>query len=103
MTVNLRSDTGDFNTLANPRIRVKNKEKAKILIGDKYPVVSAVTGPNNFISETITYIDVGLKLDVEPTVSIDDQVAMRVTLEVSSRRPARWIAASARSGSVGCP
>jgi general secretion pathway protein D len=38
LMLNLRSEAGDGNLLANPRIRVKNREKAKIHIGDKLPV-----------------------------------------------------------------
>lgn len=84
VTVNLKRETGDFNTLANPRIRVKNKEKAKILVGDKFPVVSATTGATGFVSDSVSYIEVGLKLDVEPTVYVDDEVAIKIALEVSS-------------------
>lgn len=84
VTVNLKRETGDFNTLANPRIRVKNKEKARILVGDKVPVVSATTGQSGFVSDSISYLDVGLKVDVEPTVYVDDEVAIKVGLEVSS-------------------
>jgi general secretion pathway protein D len=36
------------------------------------------------VSESVTYLDVGLKLDVEPTIHLDNQVAIRVALEVSS-------------------
>src|SRR4051812_3395512 len=35
MIINLKRQDGLVNVLANPRIRVKNREKAKILIGDK--------------------------------------------------------------------
>ncbi len=84
VSVNLRRDTGDFNTLANPKIRVKNKEKARVLIGDKVPVITATTSTGGFVSDSVSYIDVGLKLDVEPTVYADDEVAIRVALEVSS-------------------
>lgn len=84
VTVNLRREAGDFSILANPRIRAKNKEKAKVLIGDKVPVVTTTTGTGGFVSDTVTYLDVGLKLDVEPTVYFDDEVAIRIALEVSS-------------------
>lgn len=83
-TVNLRREVGDFNTLANPRIRARNKEKAKVLIGDKLPVVTVTNGTGGFVSDSVSYIDVGLKLDVEPTVYADDEVAIKVSLEVSS-------------------
>jgi len=84
LLVNLRREVGDFNTLANPRIRAKNKEKAKILIGDKIPVITATTGTGGFVSDSVNYIDVGLKLEVEPTVYADDDVAIRIALEVST-------------------
>lgn len=82
--VNLKREVGEFNTLANPRIRARNKEKAKVLIGDKVPVITVTTGTGNFISDSVSYVDVGLKLDVEPTVYADDEVAIKVGLEVSS-------------------
>ncbi|MDT8997653.1 type IV pilus secretin PilQ [Paucibacter sp. APW11] len=83
-TVHLRREVGDFTTLANPKIRARSKEKAKIMIGDKIPVVSATTGQAGFVADTVSYIDVGLKLEVEPTVYANDEVAMRIALEVST-------------------
>lgn len=82
--INLRRETGDVNTLANPRIRVKNKEKAKILIGERLPVVSTTTTATGFVAESIQYAEVGIKLEVEPLVSLDDEVGIKVALEVSS-------------------
>jgi general secretion pathway protein D len=35
-------------------------------------------------AETVTYIDVGLKLDVEPTIYANDEVAIRIGLEVTN-------------------
>lgn len=84
LLVNLKREVGDFTTLANPRIRARNKEKAKILIGDRIPVVTTTTGTGGFVSDSVNYLEVGLKLDVEPTVYADDDVAIRVNLEVSS-------------------
>lgn len=84
LLVNLRREVGDFTTLANPRIRVRNKQKANILIGDKIPVITTTTGTGGFVSDSVNYLDVGLKLDVEPTVYADDEVAIKMALEVSS-------------------
>jgi general secretion pathway protein D len=84
VTVNLRRETGDYNLLANPSIRARSKEKAKVMIGDKLPVVTTTTGVGGFVSDSVSYLDVGLKLEVEPTVYVDDEVAIRVGLEVSS-------------------
>jgi len=81
----LKQQDGISNVLANPRIRVKNKEKARIHIGDRVPVITttaAATG--GFVSESVTYLDVGLKLEVEPLISLEDEVSMKVGLEVSN-------------------
>jgi general secretion pathway protein D len=84
LLINLRREVGDFNTLANPRIRSRSREKATILIGDKVPVITTTAGSSGFVSENVNYLDVGLKLEVEPIVSPDDDVTIKLGLEVSS-------------------
>lgn len=80
----LRNEDGDSSLLANPRIRVKNREKAKIHIGEKLPVFTTTSTANVGVSASVNYLDVGLKLDVEPNVTLEDDVVMKVALEVSS-------------------
>lgn len=84
LSFNLTQTDGKFNTLANPRIRVVNREKAKVLIGDKVPIVTVTTLPNVGVSENISYVDVGLKLDVEPTIYRGNDVLIKVSMEVSN-------------------
>ncbi len=83
-TAKLRKEDGDANLLANPRIRAKNREKANILIGERVPNITSTATSTGFVSESINYIEVGLKLEVEPTVYLDNDVGIRVGLEVSS-------------------
>jgi general secretion pathway protein D len=84
LLINLKQQDGIVNVLANPRIRVKNREKAKILIGDKVPVVTTTATANVGVASSVSYLDVGLKLDVESTVSLQDEVSMKLSLEVST-------------------
>ncbi|MGN6527137.1 MAG: secretin N-terminal domain-containing protein [Burkholderiaceae bacterium] len=84
LVLNLRREVGDTKTLANPRIRVRSREKAKVMIGDKVPVITTTTGQTGFVSDNVSYVDVGLQLEVEPTVYADDDVAIKLGLEVSS-------------------
>lgn len=84
LVINLRNQVGASNLLANPKIRVKNREKARVHIGDKVPVITTTTTATGFVSESVNYLDIGLKLDVEPVVHLDDEVAIRMGLEVSS-------------------
>jgi general secretion pathway protein D len=80
----LRSQKGDANLLANPRVRVKNRQAAKILIGERVPVFTTIATANVGTSESVNYLDVGLKLDIEPSVTVDNEVAMKLALEVSN-------------------
>ena len=84
LTVNANKNDGDVNVLANPRIRVRNKERAKIQIGDRLPIITTTATSTGFISESVNYLDVGLKLEVEPNIYLDNEVAIRVNLEVST-------------------
>jgi general secretion pathway protein D len=82
--LNAKQQNGRTNVLANPRIRVKNREKARIHIGDKVPVITTTAGATGFVSESVNYLDVGLKLEVEPQVFLEDDVGIKVGLEVSN-------------------
>lgn len=82
--LNFRKTTGDVNLISNPRIRVRNNQMAKVLVGDKVPIITTTSTANVGISESVAYIDVGLKLEVEPRITLDDFVNIKIGLEVSS-------------------
>jgi general secretion pathway protein D len=84
LVLNLKKQDGKTNVLANPRIRVKNKDKARIHIGDKVPVITTTATGTGFVSESVNYLDIGLKLEVEPTVFLDNDVGIKIGLEVSN-------------------
>jgi general secretion pathway protein D len=83
-TIQAKKVDTDANILANPRIRARNREKAKILIGERVPNITSTATSTGFVSESVNYVDVGLKLDVEPTIYPDGEVAIKVALEVSN-------------------
>jgi len=82
--LNLKSENTGVNILANPKIRVTNREKAKVLIGDRVPVVTVTTSPTGGFAESVTYLDIGLKLDVEPVIYRGNDIVIKIALEVSS-------------------
>jgi general secretion pathway protein D len=88
VTLDALKTTGTSNVLASPRIRARNKEKAKVLIGSRVPVITTAassSGNGGIINNTqVQYLDVGLTLDVEPTIYADSDVGIKVNLEVSS-------------------
>ena len=85
LVLNLKQTSSDAKTLANPRIRVSNRQKAKVLIGDKVPVITTTVNQSSSAStESISYLDVGLKLEVMPEIHVNGEVTMAVDLEVSN-------------------
>jgi general secretion pathway protein D len=88
----LRTD-GETKTLANPRVRVRHREKARVHIGDRVPVISSTiigttagggAGSQPVTTEQIQYLDVGIKIEAEANIHPDDTVAVRISLDVSS-------------------
>lgn len=84
LAINANKVDGTGDVLANPRIRVRNRDKARILIGDRVPNITSTSTSTGFVSESINYVDVGLKFEVEPIISINGEVTMKVALEVSN-------------------
>lgn len=84
LVINLLHQDGESNLLANPKIRVKNHESASIHIGDKVPVITNTTTATGLVSQSVSYLDVGLKLDVQPTIYLQNDVGIKIGLEVSS-------------------
>jgi general secretion pathway protein D len=71
--------------LASPKIRVKNKEKAKVHIGKRDPIVTTTqVGTSDSTTQNVQYVDSGIKLDIEPTVQLDGTVLTKIKLEVST-------------------
>ncbi|WP_197334233.1 type IV pilus secretin PilQ [Ralstonia syzygii] len=83
LNVNVNAAVTDTNVLANPRVRTRNKEKARIQVGQRVPNVTTTSTATGFVAENIQYVDVGLKLEVEPTITPDNEVSIRINLEVS--------------------
>ncbi|MDW7643653.1 MAG: cohesin domain-containing protein [Desulfuromonadales bacterium] len=83
-TFDFQKQLTDSETLANPKIRVKNKQKAKVHVGSRDPIITATISDNGVVSENIQYVDTGVKLDVEPLINLDNSVTTKITLELSN-------------------
>jgi general secretion pathway protein D len=88
VTLDALKQVGRTNTLAHQRIRARSHEKAKILIGAREPVitntVTPTAGGTPVVTGSVQYLDVGLTLEVEPVVHLDNEVSIKMMLEVSS-------------------
>jgi len=84
-TLNLLKRDGDTKTLAKPQIRVKNGEEAKVLIGERIPLrTNRRTDTTGAVTYDYQYQDIGIKLNVKPSINLHDEITLNMTLEVSS-------------------
>lgn len=87
--VRMLQTCGDVDIISRPQVVVVNKEEAKIMVGSKeaYITQSQSQGQASTVtSESIEFIDVGIKLRVVPTIGKDGFVTMKIKPEVSSVR-----------------
>lgn len=80
--VNALLRSGNTATLANPRVRIKNRESAQVSIGDKIPIITNTTA-NLITTASVTYQDVGLKIDITPNVSLNDEISLDMKIDMS--------------------
>jgi type II secretory pathway component GspD/PulD (secretin) len=79
---------GATNILSSPRITTLNGQEAKILVGSSEPYVTSTTttpssGPST-VSESVNFIEVGVKLYVTPQIHKDKFITMKLKPEISS-------------------
>lgn len=91
-TYGLMKTLGNSELLANPELRISEGEKATLHIGQRIPVpvstfTSAVTGTQGGTFAPVTsyqYQDVGIKVNMEPRVHHNQEVTLKLTVEVSN-------------------
>lgn len=73
----------DTNLIASPHLRVLNKQRAELIIGEKLGF-KTITFQNNQAIEDIKFIDVGTKLVLRPFIAPDGLVRLEIHPERSS-------------------
>ena len=78
----------DSNTkvIQKPQIRAMDSEKATLKIGDRIPIAtgSYQSGISNGVNTQFQYIDVGVNIDITPYVHGNNDVTLKMALEISS-------------------
>ncbi len=90
-TVNALLSDADTRILQNPSIRITDGQHALLKIGQKIPIATGSynagvsTGVASIGVQTqFTYIDIGVNIDITPTVHFDHEVALKLKIEVLS-------------------
>lgn len=86
-TITAAAGRGDVKVVTRPTVLTANDEQAEVVVGSQRPFVQVSrTLPTENVSQDqiVQYKDVGTKLSVHPTISVDDIVRLNVTQEVSN-------------------
>ncbi|HEX9944008.1 MAG TPA: secretin N-terminal domain-containing protein [Thermoanaerobaculia bacterium] len=88
---NFVKTNADAQLLAKPQLRITEGEKASLTIGDRVPIplttfnTQNVGGQGGIIPITsFQYQDVGIRIDLEPRVHHNQEVTLKVKVEVSN-------------------
>jgi general secretion pathway protein D len=84
LVATLTGNTGATNLIANPKLRARNHEKAKVQIGERLPVFTSSAVANVGSTTAVSYVDTGLLLEVEPSVQLNNDVVIKVNLDVTN-------------------
>lgn len=83
----------DNNTklIQNPQIRAVDGQKASLKIGERVPIASGSFQPgiggvgiNPLVNTQFQYIDVGVNVDVTPTIHANGDVTLKTIMDISS-------------------
>jgi len=89
LTLSLTKSAGEAETLASPTLRITEGEKGNLVIGDKVPIptttfnTTQTVGGNIVPITSFQYQDVGIKIDIEPRVHHNNEITMKLQVEVS--------------------
>ena len=86
-TISAAVGRGDVKILSRPVVLTANDEQAEVVVGSQRPFVQvsrALPTEDAVRDQVVQYKDVGTKLTVRPTISIDGTVQLNVTQEVSN-------------------
>jgi len=91
-TANLLLTDANTKILQNPRIRATDGQKATMKIGSKIPIAtgSYQTGAatalvSSLVNTQFQYQDVGVNIEMTPTVHFDRDVTLKIKIEVTSQ------------------
>jgi type II secretory pathway component GspD/PulD (secretin) len=87
--LDLMQTYGDTKVLSRPKLAVVNNQEAKILVGSREAYVTqtqSLSEGTTVTAESIEFVDVGVKLNVVPTIGKDGFITMKIKPEVSSVR-----------------
>lgn len=82
----------DTRILQNPRIRATDGQRAQLKIGQRIPVATGSYSSgastaivSSLVNTQFTYLDIGVNIDITPTVHADREITLKMAIEISNQ------------------
>ncbi len=89
-TANLLLTDSDTRVLQNPRVRATDGQKADLKVGSRIPVATgsfqtgaATAVVSSLVNTQFQYLDVGVEIEITPTIHYDRDVTLKLKLVIS--------------------
>jgi general secretion pathway protein D len=90
-TANLLLTDSNTKILQNPRLRATDAQKATLTVGEKIPVATgsyqtgaATAVVSSLVNTQFQYQDVGVKVEMTPSIHYDNDITLKIRIEVST-------------------
>lgn len=87
--MHMMEDAGTANVLSSPRILTLNNQEARIIVGEKFPIITVSATPSTSGPEKTTTLDyyekIGIQLAVVPQICASNRISMIVRPSVTDR------------------
>ena len=86
ISFSLLASDSKTKVIQRPELRAIDSEKASLKIGDRVPIAtgSFQSGLGGSVNTQFQYLDVGVNIDITPYVHADNEVTLKMSLEISS-------------------
>lgn len=91
LLVDFMKSYSDAQTLAQPKLRITEGEKASLTIGDRVPIPTTTFNTQNqggaggvIPVTSFQYQDIGIKIEIEPRVHHNEEVSLQLKVEISN-------------------
>jgi general secretion pathway protein D len=84
-------NNSDTKLIQNPQLRALDGQKASLKIGDRVPIATGSFQPgiggvgiNPLVNTQFQYLDVGVNIDITPRVHANNEVTLKILMDVSA-------------------
>ncbi|PJE79409.1 Type II secretion system protein D [invertebrate metagenome] len=83
LSLTAKQENYAIDLIEKPVIRMEDGGKSEINVGDRIPVITSTANNTGFVSERVSYIDTGIKVNVNAQIKNDGRIYLDLKVEAS--------------------